>query len=112
MDMKEYTSKMAQADYELPKNLNRMDSKMKLSSYLVKSLRGINGALQWLTTNLRMDLAARVSLSASEIANPTIASLQTANKMIRQAQREENMTVTFQSISLDQLTIGTFCDAA
>ena len=52
----------------------------KLDQTGIKSLRGINGSLQWLATNSRIDLDAKVSLSASETANPTIESLQKQTK--------------------------------
>ena len=78
----------------------------------IKSLRGINGSLQWLATNSRIDLAAKVSLSASETANPTIESLQTANKIIRQAQRDDALPIHIHAIPLDQLNFGVFSDAA
>ena len=68
--------------------------------------------MQWLVSNTRVDLAARVSLSASETANPTIASLQKANKLIRQAQRDDTLPVQIHAIPMDQLNFGIFSDAA
>ena len=59
-----------------------------------------------------MDLAARVSLSASETANPTIESLQKANKLIRQAQRDDTLPIHIHAIPMDQLNFGIFSDAA
>ena len=112
MSMQEYTEKMAAADYDLPKNLSRIDGNTACSASQLKSLRGINGALQWLTTNLRLDLAAQVSISASEISSPKISSLQKANKIIRQAQGHLTMKLTFQSIGLDRLVLGVFTDAS
>ena len=76
------------------------------------TLRGLNGSLQWLTTNTRVDLCAKVSLSASETSNPTIGSLQKANKIIRQAQRDEALPIHIHAIPLDQLNFGVFSDAA
>ena len=76
------------------------------------TLRGINGSLQWLVTNTRIDLAAKVSLSASETSNPTIESLHKANKLIRQAQRDDTLPIHIHAIPLDQLNFGIFSDAA
>ena len=78
----------------------------------LKSLRGVNGSLQWLCTNSRVDLAAKVSLSASETANPTIESLQKANNIVRQAQRDDVLPIHIHAIPLDSLNFGVFSDAA
>ena len=72
----------------------------------------MNGSLQWLVTNSRPDLSARVSLSASATSNPTYGDLQTANKLIRQAQRYKDIPLVIQHIPMDRLTMGTFTDAA
>ena len=85
MDQQDFTRKLFSADFKIPKNLYRMNGKNKLDAAGLKTLRGINGSLQWLVSNTRVDLAAKVSLSASETANPTVDSLQKANKLIRQA---------------------------
>ena len=76
------------------------------------TLRGISSSLQWLVSNTRVDLASKVSLSASETANPTIESLQKANKLIRQAQRDDTLPIHIHAIPLDQLNFGVFSDAA
>ena len=87
MDQREFTAKLSQAEFNLPKNLHKLNGKNKLDQAGLTTLRGINGSLQWLSSNSRMDLSAKVSLSASETANPTIGSLQRANKIVRQAQK-------------------------
>ena len=89
-----------------------MNGKNKLDETGIKALRGINGSLQWLATNSRIDLAAKVSLSASETANPTIASLQKANKIIRQAQRDDSLPIHIHAIPMQHLNFGVFSDAA
>ena len=95
-----------------PENLHKMNGENKLDAAGLKTLRGINGPLQWLVSNTRVDLAAKVSLSASETANPTIASLQKANKLIRQAQRDDSLPIHIHAIPMDQLNFGIFSDAA
>ena len=94
------------------KKLYRINRKTKLDNVGLKSLRGINGSLQWLCTNSRLDLSAKVSLSASETSNPTIESLQKANKIIRQAQRDDSLPIHIHAIPLDHLNFGVFSDAA
>ena len=78
----------------------------------LKTLRSMHGSLQWLVSNTRIDIAAQVPVSVSETANPTIASLQTANKIIRPAQRGDSLPIHIHAIPLDQLNFGMFSDAA
>ena len=59
-----------------------------------------------------MDLSAKVSLSASETANPTIGSLQRANNIVRQAQKDDTLQIHIHAIPLEQLNFGVFSDAA
>ena len=101
MDQRDFTRKLQYAEFNIPKNLHRMNGKEPLTANGLKTLRGINGSLQWLVSNTRVDLAAKVSLSASETANPTIASLQKANKLIRQAQRDDTIPIHIHAISLN-----------
>ena len=112
MDQQDFTRKLFSADFNIPKNLHKMNGKNKLDAAGLKTLRGINGSLQWLVSNTRVDLAAKVSLSASATANPTIESLQKANKLIRQAQRDESLPIHIHAIPLEQLNFGVFSDAA
>ena len=53
-----------------------------------------------------------MSLSASDTSNPTIESLQKANKIIRQAQRDDSLPIHIHAIPLDHLNFGVFSDAA
>ena len=68
--------------------------------------------MQWLVTNTRIDLAARVALSVSATSNPTVADLQHAHKLLRQAQRETDLPIHIHSINLDRLIFGYFEDVA
>ena len=104
MDQQDFTRKLFNAEFNRPKNLSRMNGKTKLDASGLKALRGINGPLQWLVANIRVDLAANVSLSASGTSNPTIDSPQKANKLIRQAQRDDRLPIHIHAIPLDQLS--------
>ena len=64
MDQQDFTRKLYQAEFNLPKNLHKLNGKTKLDASGLKTLRGINGSLQWLVSNTRVDLAAKVSLFA------------------------------------------------
>merc|ERR1712155_261218 len=112
MNQQEFTTKLSTAEHSLPKNLHRLNGKDKLDATGLTTLRGINGSLQWLATNTRVDLCAKVSLSASETSNPTISSLQKANKIIRQAQKDDALPIHIHAIPLEQLNFGVFSDAA
>ena len=103
----DYSIKMTQTSYtqslkptEYPPKLKKQNGNTALDAHGVKCLRGINGTLQWLVSNTRVDLAARVSLSASETANPTVDSLQKADKIVRQAQHEASLPIYIQSTPL------------
>ena len=109
---REFTRNPHKAEFYIPKNLHKLSGKTKLGAAGLTTLRGINGSLQWLVTNTRIDLAAKVSLSASETSNPTIGSLQRANKLIRQAQRDDTLPIHIHAIPLDQLIFVIFSDAA
>ena len=102
MDQQEFTAKLTTAELNLPKNLHKLNGKNKLDAAGLTTLRGINGSLQWLSTNSRVDLSAKVSLSASETANTTIGSLQKANKIIRQAQKDDSLPIHIHAIPLDE----------
>ena len=101
-----------EANFQLPPDLRKQENHRRLDGKGLKCLRAINGSLQWLVTNSRPDLAARVSLSASATSNPTYGDLQSANKLIRQAQRYKEIPINIPSIPLKRLTLGTFTDAA
>ena len=103
---------MSTTDFNLPKGLHIINGKNKLNARGLKSLRGINGSLQWLSTNSRDDLAAKVPLSASETANPTIESLQQANKIVRQAHPDDPLPFHIHAIPFDLLNFGVFSDSA
>ena len=92
--------------------LYKMNGKSKLDASGLKSFRGINGSLQWLCTNSRVDLSAKVSLSASDTAHPTISSLEKANKIVRQAQRADTLPIHIHAIPLDHLIFGVVSDDA
>ena len=82
MDQEEYTKSLSEANFTPPSNLHKEPQTRKLDGNGLRCLRAVNGSLQWLVTNSRPDLSARVSLSASATSNPTYGDLQTANKLI------------------------------
>ena len=101
-----------EADFNLPSDLKKQEAARRLDGTGLKFLREVNGSLHWLVTNSRPDLAARVSPSASATSNPTYGDLNTANKLVRQAQGYKELPIKIQSIPLHRLAIGSFTDAA
>ena len=101
LDQEEYTKSLTEANFELPPYMKTQSATKKVDGKGLKCLRAINGSLQWLVTNSRPGLSAKVSLSASATANPTYGDLQAANKMVRQAQRPKEVPILRQSIPLD-----------
>ena len=83
----------------------------KLGPRDLRHLRGANGALQWLVTNSRIDLAARVSISASAVSDPRAEHLSEAHKILRQAHRYSDVPMVIQSIPLAELRFVVFHDA-
>ena len=59
MDQQDFTRNLYKAEFNLPKNLHRLNGNEKLDAKGLKTLRGINGSLQWMVTNTRIDLAAQ-----------------------------------------------------
>ena len=77
-----------------------------LSSHGVKQLRGGNGALQWLVTNSRPDLAAAVSLSQGNVTTMKIADHAQMNKLVRQAKKDADFQIHIHCIPMDRLSYG------
>ena len=51
MDQQDFTRKLYSADFHIPKSLHKMNGKNKLDANGLKTLRGINGSMQWLVSN-------------------------------------------------------------
>ena len=61
MTQGKYTRSLTRANFSIPAGLHKIPEKQKLDAKGLKCLRGINGSMQWLVSNTRIDLAARVS---------------------------------------------------
>ena len=62
-------------------------------------LRGLIGSLQYAATNTRPDLSSRLSLLQSEINHATIETLQSANRLLHEAKRYHDVTITIKAHS-------------
>jgi len=113
---KDWTIVVSQEDYakalkvvDVPRS---SDPKSPLTAAQIKELRGLDGSLQWLVTNSRLDLAAPTSISQSHHESGKIQDLQDVNKLARTAFQTAKTTLTFFShIKFDDLCIVTFHDA-
>ena len=62
------------------------------------ALRGVIGSLQYAAINTRPDLSSRLSMLQSNINQATIETLQEANKLLHEAKKYHDMTITIKSI--------------
>ena len=84
----------------------------ELHPFQIKQLRGINGSLNWLSSQSRPDLAAQTSLSQQAFPNPKIRHLRAANNVIRRARMFRNLPLSFEPIDPRELTVVCHSDAA
>ena len=87
-------------------------SEQPLNPFQIKQLRGINGSLNWLSSQGRPDLSAQTNLSQQAFPNPTIKHLRNANNVIRRARMFRDLTINFEPIHPSQLTVVCHSDAA
>ena len=78
----------------------------------VSSLRAVNGALGWLSSQTRPDLAVQTSLSQQCFPTPTVQDLVQANQAVRRAKQHANMTLKVPYVDPQKLTVCFWSDAA
>ena len=78
----------------------------------VAALRVVNGALGWLSSQSRPDLAVQTSLSQQSFPVSTIQDLLQANQAVRRARQQSHLTITVPYIPLQDLTVVFWSDAA
>ena len=77
-----------------------------------QSLRGVIGSLQYAATNSRPDLSAKLSLLQSRINCATIADLLDANRLLGEAKKYSDTTITISSIPEEKVRIVAYSDAS
>ena len=75
-------------------------------------LRGLVGSLQYASTNTRPDLANRLSTLQSQINAAQIETILEANRLLHEAKRYHDTTITIKSIPHDDLRFMVFSDAS
>ena len=93
----------------LPKNAS---SEQKLDASQLRVLRGINGSLNWISSQSRPDVAVQTSLSQQCFPNPTVGDLREANNAVRRVKQHKDLCIKFQKILPTDLTLCCHSDAA
>ena len=75
-------------------------------------LRGLVGSLQYASTNTRPDLANRLSYLQSSINSGTMETLMEANRLLHEAKRHHDVTISIKSIPHSNVRFMTFSDAS
>lgn len=75
-------------------------------------MRAVNGALGWLSSQSRPDLAVQTSLSQQCFPSPTVFNLMHANQAVRRAKQQADLKITVPYIKPEDLTPCFWSDAA
>ena len=78
----------------------------------VSALRAVNGALSWVSTQSRPDLAVQTSLSQQCFPQPKVSDLIQANQAVRRARQQSDLCIQVPFIPLKELTLCFWSDAA
>ena len=76
------------------------------------SLRAVNGALGWLSSQSRPDLAVQTSMSQQCFPQPCVQDLLAANQAIRRARQHADMKLKVPYVPPKDLTVALWSDAA
>jgi len=77
-----------------------------------QDLRALIGSLQYASVNTRPDLASRLSYLQSQVNQATVQTLIQANKVLHDAKRYKDTTITVQPIQVDNIRFLAFSDAS
>ena len=77
-----------------------------------QALRALIGSLQYAAVNTRPDLSSRLSHLQSTINSATIQNLIDANRVLHEAKRHKDTTITVQPIPISKLRFLAFSDAS
>ena len=72
----------------------------------------MNGALGWVSSQSRPDLAVQTSISQQAFPNPTIQHLLAANQAVRRARQQSDLEIRVPFIDPEELTVCFWSDAA
>ena len=75
-------------------------------------LRGLIGSLQYASTHTRPDIAAKLGEIQSQVPKSTVQTLLDANKVLREAQEQSQVSIHVHSLNPRDLTFISFGDAS
>ncbi len=75
-------------------------------------LRGLVGSLQYAVTHTRPDIAAKLGEIQSQMSRGTVATLISANKVLREAQEFAHVKICFRHIPVSEVSHVSFGDAS
>ena len=78
----------------------------------ISALRAVNGALSWLSTQTRPDMAVQTSQSQQCFPQPTVFDLLQANQAVRRARQQADLQIRVPFIAPEELTLCFWSDAA
>lgn len=78
----------------------------------ISALRAVNGALGWISSQSRPDLAVQTSLSQQSFPAPTIQNSLSANQAVRRCRQQSDLVIRVPFIEPSKLTICFWSDAA
>eukprot|EP00435_Cladocopium_sp_Y103_P028662 s3013_g7.t1 len=76
------------------------------------ALRGLIGSLQYAAINTRPDLSSKLSFLQSDINSAKIETLMEANRVLHEAKKHHEITVTIKSIPFQDFRLMAFSDAS
>ena len=92
--------------------IRRSEPTSPINESELNKLRGLIGSLQYAVTHTRPDLAAKLGEVQTQIANATVQTLLTANKVLREAQENSHVKICFRHIDPKLVTHVSFGDAS
>ena len=90
----------------------RNQPEAQITEQELSHLRGLIGSLQYATTHTRPDMAAKLGEIQVQLSRPTVQTLLSANKVLREAQLTNDVQICFRSIAPQELTHMVFGDAS
>ena len=114
----DYTIRASQSDYV--RNIPQLDigrgrrqtPEAEINEAERSKLRGLVGSLQYAVTHTRPDMAAKLGEIQSSIPKATVQTLLSANKVLREAQEQHQVYISYLPIGVERLTFVSFGDAS
>ena len=86
-----------------PINITGRSDKDRVTSSELQELRAVLGALQWRVYQTGPQHGARLSMLQSQLADPTVATLCEANKLVREVYQGRHLGLKYQRLEVENL---------